>query len=122
MITGDMKTYNIYGTIKDAYGSIKVDLANPIGSVKMAVYITNFDAQQNTVFASAEYVGLTKDKDLAVGQYIDLKQTYTQSGGVSGYKAAQITYIYNRGRYTQVFMKETGNIIPELPDIEDLSE
>ena len=111
MIATDMKYYDIYTTASDGYGQTNPDFENAIGKVKMAVYITDFNTQRNTVFGASQFVGLTTDSSLlSIGQYVGIAaENYLHSP--IGYKAAEITYIYRKGRYHQVFLKETSHTL-----------
>lgn len=100
MITTDMRTYSLYGVKTDGYGSSNPDFTNPIAYIKMAVYVTDYDTQQNSAFGGSAYVGLTLDRRPTrelIGNFIDIGEKYL----------AEISYVYTRGRYVQIFMQES---------------
>ena len=105
MITTDMRYCNVYGTKIDGYGSSTLDLTTVKNVVKMAVYVTDYSSQINTVFAGSSYVGLTLDKkpdDTWIGDLVDVGQKYF----------LKITFVYTKGRYTQIFMQDTKTATP----------
>lgn len=96
MITRDSRYYN-YFTIgkQDAYGQTIMpgkDSA-PEGKIKMCVNIAGSAVQDNILYESCSYVGLTKD---------NINDTYIID--YNG-KRLKVLYINPKGRYKQVFLE-----------------
>lgn len=93
MISLDMKTYYYfsYGE-KDAYGQPKLSDAIQ-GSIKMAIYTTSQNIQDNVNYQDASYIGLTTATitDKQVIKY--------------GNERLKVLYVQPKGRFKQVFMK-----------------
>lgn len=104
MINADMRIYNCF-TNSGGWGNSFT--WPPVRTVKMSINITDADTQGNVLWNAAEYVGLTLDKTLNRELYIDIGEPYL----------AEITGIYKKGRYTQVFLKLTGNAVPYPEDL-----
>ena len=90
-----MKKYDyfLYGD-KDSYG--QAQLSEEVkGQVKMAVYVSNKNVQDNINYQNANYIGLTNDRD------VDDKYVI-QFGG----ERLKVLYIVDAGskHYRQVFM------------------
>ena len=94
MINFDMKLYD-YFTIgdNDAYGQPQVS-TEPVGQVKMAVYSTSTATQDNVLYKSAEYIGLTTDAEIT-DRYIIQHDN----------ERLKVLYIQKKGRFKQVFME-----------------
>jgi hypothetical protein len=94
MINFDMKLYDFF-TIgdNDAYGQPQVS-AEPVGKVKMAIYSTSTAIQDNILYKSAEYIGLTTDAEIT-DRYIIQHNN----------ERLKVLYIQNKGRFKQVFME-----------------
>lgn len=94
MINYDMRTYN-YFTIgdKDAYGQPKAT-DNPVGEVKIAIYPTSTAIQDNILYKSAEYIGLTTDTEITDRYIVEY-----------GQERLKVLYIQKKGRYKQLFME-----------------
>lgn len=94
MINCDMRYYDFY-TFGDTSGYGQPTLSNDIsGSVKLAIYNTSQQIQDNILYKDAAFVGLTKDaaiNDSYVIQYGDTK--------------LKVLYVQPQGRYKQVFFK-----------------
>lgn len=92
MIANEMKTYN-YFTFGDNSGYGQPQLSKePVGTIKMAIYVTNQSAQDNVNYKGANYIGLTKAviADNYVIEY-------------NGEKL-KVLYVQPKGRYKQAFM------------------
>ena len=93
MINSNMETYNYFSFgEKDAYGQAK--LSDTVqGTIKMAIYTTSQDVQNNVIYKDASYMGLTlgtiTDKDVI--EY--------------GEDKLKVLYVQPKGRFKQVFMK-----------------
>lgn len=103
MINADMRIYNCFRNTGGWGNSFEWP---PVKTVKMSVNVADIDTQNNSVW-NAEYVGLTMDKTLDNELYIDIGKQYL----------AEVTSIYQKGRYTQVFLRMSGNVVPEQPEI-----
>lgn len=97
MINSDFRLYNFYtlGEI-DEYGQQKMD-DTVKGSVKMAIYPTSQNVQQNILYLNAQYIGFTHDKEINDTYFIDYEN----------YKL-KVLYINRSGRLYQVFMSKVG--------------
>lgn len=97
MINADFRTYNYFtlGSI-DEYGQQKMD-EEIKGSVKMAIYPTSQNVQQNILYLNAQYIGFTRDKNINDTYFIDYEN----------YKL-KVLYINRLGRLYQVFMSKVG--------------
>jgi hypothetical protein len=92
-----MKLYN-YFTIGEpnAYGqpTLPAKDAEPIGQVKMAIYTTSQNIQDNINYKDCSYIGLTRTK---------VNDTYIIE--FEG-ERLKVQYTQPRGRYTQVYLKK----------------
>ena len=93
MITTEMQQYDYftYGLI-DEYGQPMIS-ENPIGTIKMAIYVTSQSIQDNILYEDAAYFGLTTDSEI--------NSTYVIQYGEEKLK---VLYVNPKGRYKQVFM------------------
>ena len=93
MITTEMQQYDYftYGAI-DEYGQPMIS-ENPIGTIKMAIYVTSQSIQDNILYEDAAYFGLTTDSKI--------NSTYVIQYGEEKLK---VLYVNPKGRYKQVFM------------------
>lgn len=97
MINNDFRTYDYYlYTVDntDAYGQ-PILIPEPIGTVKMAIYITSQSIQDNINYSGAQYLGLTYDNlsDRNVIQYDENTKL-------------KVLYVNPQGRLKQVFLAE----------------
>lgn len=71
MINNDMKNYNYYlYKDKNAYGQL--ELTDDIqGSLRIAIYNTSTNIQDNIKYKGAAYVGFTRDKNVSDNYVID---------------------------------------------------
>lgn len=98
MINADMRLYN-YFTIgeDDGYGQAKMPTLEdvPVGQVKIAINISSQSTQENINYKDAQYIGLTRDKDM--------NDTY-----VLAYEGTllKVLYVNPKGKLKQVFLKE----------------
>ena len=89
-----MQNYNYY-TYGDNNGYGQPTLsAEPIGSIKMAIYTTSQSIQNNINYSNAAYVGMTKAEvnDTYVIQYNN--------------KKLKVLYVQLSGRFKQVYLGE----------------
>lgn len=95
MINTNMKLYN-YFTLGDdnGYGSPQLS-TEPKGTVKMSISVTSQSVQDNILYKSATYVGLTHDANINDAYIIALGDT-----------KLKVLYVNPVGRYKQVFMSE----------------
>lgn len=93
MISLDMKTYD-YLTFgeEDGYGQAQLD-DTVQGTIKMAIYTTSQNIQDNINYQDASYIGLTTATitDKQVIKY--------------GKERLKVLYVQPKGRFKQVFMK-----------------
>lgn len=94
MINAEMKSYN-YFTIggNDAYGQPQAS-ADPVGQVKLAIYSTSTTAQDNILYKTAEYIGLTTDVEITDRYIIEYEK-----------ERLKVLYVQKKGRFKQVFME-----------------
>ena len=94
MINVDMRTYD-YFTLgePDEYGQVKLS-KTPQGSVKIAIYSTSTNVQDNINYTDCNYIGLTMAQldDSCIIQY--------------GTEKLKVQYVQPKGRFKQVFLKE----------------
>ena len=94
MINVDMRLYDFYTLgSNDAYGQPKIS-ADPVGKIKMAIYSTSTATQDNVLYKSAEYIGLTTDTEITDRYMIQYE-----------YERLKVLYIQKKGRFKQVFME-----------------
>lgn len=93
MILLNMKNYDFYKYGEnDAYG--QPQLSEEVqGQVKMAIYLTSQNTQDNILYKGATYVGLTNDAE------IDDKYVIQ-----NGNERLKVLYVQHEGRWKQVFM------------------
>ena len=92
-----MRTYNYFtfGEI-DEYGQEKVS-EEIKGSVKMAIFPSSQNVQQNILYFNAQYVGFTNSKEVNDTFVIDYEGT-----------KLKVLYINPVGRFRQVFLAKVG--------------
>lgn len=93
MINADMRSYDyfLYGE-EDKYG--QPQLSDTIqGSVKMSIYSTSTNIQDNINYKNAEFIGLTKDSNIC--------DKYVIQYGIDKLK---VLYVISKGRLKQVFL------------------
>ncbi len=95
MVNADFRIYNYFtlGPV-DEYGQQKME-EDVKGSVKMAIYPTSQNVQNNILYHNAQYVGITHDKDINDTYFISYED----------YKL-KVLYITRTGRFKQVFMSK----------------
>ena len=93
MITTEMRQYDYFtfGAYDD-YGQPMVS-KEPMGKIKMAIYITSQNVQDNVLFEDCAYIGLTKDSSI--------NSTYVVKYGEERLK---VLYVNPKGPYKQVYM------------------
>jgi hypothetical protein len=94
MINTDMRTYN-YFTFGElgAYGTEQLS-AEPVGTIKIAIYTLNTSNTNNIKYSAATYIGLTQ---------AEVKDTYVIEYGKERLK---VLYMQKAGKYTQVYLGE----------------
>ena len=94
MINANMKSYS-YFTIgeNNAYGQPQVS-AKPAGTVKLAIYSTSTAAQDNILYKTAEYIGLTTDAEITDRYIIEYEK-----------ERLKVLYVQHKGRFKQVFLE-----------------
>ena len=93
MINANMRSYDYYTFgAPNAYGQPQLS-EKPVGKVKLAIFTTTESVQANVNYTSANYIGLTHNKNINenfVIKYGDLR--------------LKVLYIGKQGRFIQVFM------------------
>ena len=93
MITTEMRQYDYFTFgVYDDYGVPMVS-KEPMGKIKMAIYITSQSIQDNVLFEDCAYIGLTADAAI--------NSTYVIQYGNERLK---VLYVNPAGRYKQVYM------------------
>lgn len=99
MINTDMRYYDYFtiGANTDEYGQMKMQTdASPAGKVKMAIYPSTQNVQQNILYQNAQYVGLTLDAKVDDTYIID-------------FNGVRLKVLYaSQGRQRAVFMAKVG--------------
>ena len=93
MINADMRSYDyfLYGE-EDKYGQPQLsDIAQ--GSIKMSIYSTSTNIQDNINYENAEFIGLTRDSNIS-NKYVIQHET----------DKLKVLYIIPKGRLKQVFL------------------
>lgn len=85
--------YNYYTLVDSEYGGKTADFTSPTGVVNMAIQLNNMAMNSNTIYTSANFVGLTQE---------DIDDTYIIEYGNEKLK---VLYVYPEGKYKQVFMQ-----------------
>ena len=87
-----MKLYNFY-TLgeKDAYGQPALTEA-PVGQIKMAIYLTSQNTQDNINYTDANYMALTQ---------AEVNDTYVIENKEERLK---VLYVNPKGRFKQVYL------------------
>ena len=94
MINTEMRLYDYYEYGEnDAYGQPKLSDA-PVGTVKMAIYLTTQSIQDNINYHSATYIGFTH-------ALLDDSKVIDYEG-----KKLKVLYVERKGRIKQAFMSE----------------
>lgn len=115
MINADMRVYDYHIPVNDGHGGLQVNEI-PDRTIKMSINIANIDTQDNSVFGGSDFVGMTRDINVQVGDYIHLGEFSKQYFNKEG--VALITFVYKKGRYYQVFLKNNAKTRPKKPVIE----
>lgn len=96
MINANMKLYD-YFTLgeKDAYGQARLPqpTEKPIGKIKMAIYESSQNVQDNINYKDCNYIGLTQNE-------VDDKFIIAYEN-----KRLKVLTVNRQGRYKQVFLK-----------------
>ncbi len=97
MVNSNYRTYNYFTFgAKDAYGQPKLS-EEVQGSVKMSIFPTSKNVQDNILYLNAQYMGLTYDKsvnDTFVIEYDGMR--------------LKVLYVSALGRQRQVFLAKVG--------------
>lgn len=93
MITTEMRQYDYFTFgADDEYGQPTIS-KEPVGQIKMAIYITSQSIQDNVLFEDSAYMGLTNDTEVNSNYVIKY-----------GEERLKVLYVNPKGRYKQVFM------------------
>ena len=92
-----MRSYDFF-TLgeRDKYGQQKLN-DTPSGTIKIAIFTTGQSVQDNILYSSAQYMGLTQNKQINDSWVIDY----------NGVKL-KVLYVSSQGRLNQVFMAKIG--------------
>lgn len=94
MINADMRTYNYFAFgANNEYGQ-PVLSAEPVGTIKIAIYTSSQSIQDNINYKEASYIGLTQEAKVDDTYVIEYEQ-----------ERLKVLYVTGKGRYKQVFMK-----------------
>lgn len=95
MVNANMRNYDYftYGDL-NAYGQPQLS-AEPVGKIKMAIYLTSQSIQDNINYKNAQYVGLTADANVNDAYVIAF-----------GEERLKVLYVNKQGRLNQVFMAQ----------------
>lgn len=120
MINNDMAEYRIPRILEDPFnGNEILWFGEPIGTIEMAVYATDYSTQRNAAWKGAAFVGLTQDLTYATvtdditgetEEYEIKKGTYLIGEtplNKNEQTRMEVMSIATRGRYYQVFLQET---------------
>ena len=124
MIASDMKRYTVLQLgAMSGYGSSTVDFENPVGTVELALYVTDFDTQQNIVFSSSSYVGVMGAIDINIRPDIQgADETTLLPGGhfiiadvpdKAEPVVLKVNAVYRKGRHHQIFFSTSSYKIPD---------
>ena len=96
MITTEMRQYDYFTFgADDEYGQPTLS-KEPVGQIKMAIYLTSQSIQDNVLFEDSTYMGLTNDTKVTSNYVIKY-----------GEERLKVLYVNPNGRYKQVFMART---------------
>lgn len=97
MINTNFRSYDFFtfGEL-DSYGQPQLS-TEPKGKVKMAVFTTSQNIQDNILYSNASYMGLTHDKAVNDSYVIDYNGT-----------KLKVLYVGKQGRLQAVFMAKVG--------------
>ena len=93
MINADMRSYDyfLYGE-EDKYG--QPQLSDTVqGSIRISIYSTSTNIQDNINYKNAEFIGLTKDSNICDKYVIQY-----------GTDKLKVLYVIPKGRLKQVFL------------------
>ena len=93
MITTEMRQYDYFTFgADDKYGQPMIS-KEPVGQIKMAIYLTSQSIQDNVLFEDSTYMGLTNDTKVNSNYVIKY-----------GEERLKVLYVNPKGRYKQVIM------------------
>lgn len=96
MINADMRLYDYYTYTQNEYGQSTIS-ALPAGKIKMAIYTTSQTTQDNVLYKSASYVGITHNPEVNDTFQIDFNG-----------ERLKVLYVSAQGRHRQVFLSRVG--------------
>ena len=88
--------YYAFGEL-NAYGQPTLS-SEPVGTIKMAVYLSSQSTTQNIKYSDATYIALTQDAKVDDTYVIEYE----------GQKL-KVLYVNKQGRFKQVYLGEYGN-------------
>ena len=88
--------YYTFGEL-NAYGQPALS-KEPIGTIKMAVYLSSQATTQNIMYADATYIALTQDAKVNDTYVIDYEG-----------QRLKVLYVNQQGRFNQVYLASYGN-------------
>ena len=98
MINVDMKYYDYYLYEPNEYGQTTIpENAKPAGQVKMAIYSTSQNTQDNILYKDAAYLALTHNPGVNDTYQIDFNG-----------ERLKVLYVSPQGRLRQVFLSRVG--------------
>ena len=99
MISREMREYDYFTfDSTNEYGQ-PVLSSQPVGKIKMAIYINSQSVQDNILYHDCSYVGLTQHNTGVNDAYV------IDFNG----ERLKVLYVSSQGRYTRVFMQRMGN-------------
>ena len=97
MINSTFRTYDFFTFgDRDEYGQPKLS-TEPKGQIKMSIYTTSQNVQDNVLYTNASYMGLTHDKSINDSYVIDYNGT-----------KLKVLYVSPHGRLRAAFMSKVG--------------
>ena len=96
MINIDMRLYDYYTLTNNDYAQSVID-ETPKGKIKIAIYNTTQSAQDNILYKSAQYIGLTSDTEIDDKYIIQYEE-----------ERLKVLYIQKKGRFKQIFMERVS--------------
>ena len=94
MINTDFRTYNYYTFGEDDKYGMPTLSAEPVGQIKMAIYISSQSIQDNILYRDCSYIGFTHNKKIDDSYVIEYEG-----------KKLKVLYINSKGRIRQIYLK-----------------
>jgi hypothetical protein len=91
-----MREYDYYIYQENEYGQSVISSA-PVGKIKMAIYTTSQNTQDNILYKGASYVALTHNSEVNDTFQIDFNG-----------ERLKVLYVSAQGRFRQVFLSRVG--------------